>query len=389
MCGTLCSLCGDDVSGRDVLLTCGQWAAINNRYAAVKLLLDEGADPNAHGGDSDATPAMWAAQRGHYYIVHLLLSRGADASMVDDSGYNLLHLATFDGNVLLLVLLLHQGIPVDSRDPQGHTSLMWAAYKGYPACVDVFLRWGADIRAVDERGFTVLHWALVRGNYACIEKLLEYGVDRFVPNDEGKTPSVVAAELKTEKAWWDALDECGFDRNGHPLHKPNTLFGVHVQDREAGLKRFFFLWPFLQVFAVVQCWVYFEWFVAIPSMLLVAGGMHWVAMRALQWAPPGQKAIHRTPYLAGIFAGTAFWVGIRWLWAILPSVSVSLSSWRASTRALTVGLLPNRYVLERAVQQPPLLGLLRGLSLFPCHLYDLRPGIRGQAVGPQRAEAGR
>jgi hypothetical protein len=299
-------------------------------------LLDEGANPNAHGGDSDATPAMWAAQRGHYYVVNLLLQCGADINMVDDSGYNLLHLATFDGNVFLLVLLLHQGISVDSRDPQGHSSLMWAAYKGYPACVDLFLRWGADIRAADEQGFTALHWALVRGNYDCICKLLEYGVDRFVPNKEGKSPAMVAGELKTEKAWYDALEECGFDRNGHPLHKPNTLFGVHVQDKTMALKRFIFLWPALQVFAVAQCFVYMAWFLAIPSALAIAGGMHWLATKSLQWGPPGMKSLHRTPYLAGIFAGSAFWVGMRWAWSILPSVFVVFFSSSRSRKTQTL-----------------------------------------------------
>jgi hypothetical protein len=284
------------------------------------MLLDEGADANAHGGDSDATPAMWAAQRGHYYIVHYLLSRGgADPMMVDSSGYNMLHLATFDGNLLLLVLLLHQGIPVDSRDPQMHTALMWAAYKGFPACVDLFLRWGADIRAVDDTGFTALHWALVRGNYGCIEKLLEYGVDRFAPNNDGKTPAAVAAELKTQRVWWDALDECGFDRNGHQIHQQNTLFGIPTQDKDAGLRRFFFLWPAVQIFAVIQIMTYFEWYLAIPISLCVEAGFHWMAMQALQWAPPGEKAIHKTPYLAGIFACTAFWIAIRWIWSILPS----------------------------------------------------------------------
>lgn len=262
---------------------------------------------------------MWAAQRGHYYIVHHLLARGADPTLVDDSGFNLLHLATLDGNVLLLVLLLHQSIPVDSRDPQLHTSLMWAAYKGYPACVDLFLRWGADIRAVDETGFTALHWALVRGNYGCVEKLLEYGVDRFLPNSEGKTPAVVAQELKTEKVWWDALEECGFDREGHAVHAPNTVFGIHVQDKELWLKRFFFLWPAAQVYAVVMCFVYMPWFLSVPCALAVAFGLHWVANKALQWAPPGEKAIHKTQYLAGIFAATAFWLCLRWAWAILPS----------------------------------------------------------------------
>ena len=283
------------------------------------MLLDAGADPNVHGGESDATPAMWAAQRGFYYIVHLLLTHGTDVTMVDSAGYNLLHLATFDGNVFLLVVLLHHGIPVDSRDREGHSSLMWAAYKGFAECVDLFLRWGADTHAVDEHGFTALHWALVRGNYGCIEKLLEYGVDRFVMNGDGKTPAVVASEVKTEKAWWDALEECGFDRNGHPMHPPNTLFGIHVQDKDAALKRFFYLWPFAQVFLVVQCFVYMPWFLAIPSAVGVAVGMHWVAARALQWAPPGRKGIHKTPYLSGVFAGSAGWVGVRWAWAILPS----------------------------------------------------------------------
>ena len=288
----------------------------------MKLLLDEGADPNAHGGDSNATPAMWASQRGHYYVVYQLLRRGADPALTDESGYNLLHLATFDGNVLLLVLLLHHGLPVDSRDPQLHTSLMWAAYKGYPACVDLFLRWGADVRAVDDSGFTALHWALVRGNYGCVAKLLEYGVDRFAANNEGKTPAVVAGELKTEKVWRDALEDSGFDRNAHPLHQPNTLFGFPVQDKEWALKRFFFVWPFVEIPCVVQSLLYLPWFLAIPLAIAVGSALHWVAVKALEWAPPGQKAIHRTPYMAGVFAGSAFWVGLRWAWAILPSLFV-------------------------------------------------------------------
>jgi hypothetical protein len=161
-------------------------------------------------------------------------------------------------------------------------------------------------------------------------------VDRFVPNKEGKSPAMVAGELKTEKAWYDALEECGFDRNGHPLHKPNTLFGVHVQDKTMALKRFIFLWPALQVFAVAQCFVYMAWFLAIPSALAIAGGMHWLATKSLQWGPPGMKSLHRTPYLAGIFAGSAFWVGMRWAWSILPSVFVVFFSSSRSRKTQTL-----------------------------------------------------
>ena len=83
-----------------------------------KFLLEEGADVNAKGGEAVATPAMWAAQRQHYYIVNLLLQWGADPLLTDAQGYNILHLATFDGNIFLLILLLHQDIP-DCLLPQG------------------------------------------------------------------------------------------------------------------------------------------------------------------------------------------------------------------------------------------------------------------------------
>ena len=124
---------------------------------------------NAKGGDAEATPVLWASKRCHLQVVQLLLAHGADPLTQDDQGYNLLHSAVLDGNVLQLTLLLHQpDIPVDVPDVQGHTSLMWAAYKGFPSCVDLLLRWGADIHATDDMGFTALHWALVKGSYPCI-----------------------------------------------------------------------------------------------------------------------------------------------------------------------------------------------------------------------------
>ncbi|TAQ90881.1 hypothetical protein B7494_g777 [Chlorociboria aeruginascens] len=181
------------------------WAAINNQYAMCQFLLKAGVDVNQKGGESVATAAMWAVQRCHFYTVHLLLEHGADPLLTDVQGYNILHLATFEeNNILLLVLLLCQNIPVDVPDGHGHTSLMWAAYKGNPLYVDLFLRWGSDVHAEDETKFTALHWALVKGHPACIQKLIEYGSDRFaetatdfenISKESSSECNILAAEL--------------------------------------------------------------------------------------------------------------------------------------------------------------------------------------------------
>ncbi len=249
-----------------------------------------GADVDAKGGESVATPAMWAAQRCHYYIVNLMLQNGADPLLTDAQGYNIMHLATFDGNVFLLILLLHQNIPVDSSDPQGHTSLMWAAYKGYPACVDLFLRWGANVYATDELGFTALHWALVKGSQACVQKLIEYGSDRFAETTEGKTPATVATEMNSTRAWRRALADCGYREDA----TPRSYLGASSIRKKGVLTKFYFFWPFLIVWCVIMILSHMVIYAAVPIAAFVGYSLQWLAIQLLQFAPPEMKHIHRT-----------------------------------------------------------------------------------------------
>lgn len=257
-----------------------------------KFLLDSGADVDAKGGESVATPAMWAAQRCHYYIVNLLLQHGADPLLTDVQGYNILHLATIDGNAFLLVLLLQQEIPVDVADRQGHTGLMWAAYKGYPTCVDLFLRWGANANAVDEAGLNPLHWALVKGSLPCIQKLLEYGTDRFAKTRDGKTPTIVAGEMNTLRVWGRALDDAGFDTDGKPRSLPLGLT-PYVRSK-AVMSKFFFLWPFLMVFVAVWILSNMVIFAAVPIMLVSMFALQWVAQQAANRAPSEYRVLQKT-----------------------------------------------------------------------------------------------
>ncbi|KDN66378.1 hypothetical protein CSUB01_06837, partial [Colletotrichum sublineola] len=299
------------------------WAAINNQYAMCKFLIDNGAEINKKGGESVATPLQWAAQRCHYYTVNLLLQHGADPLITDAQGYNTLHISTFNGNTLLLVLLLHQGIPVDVLDSYGHTALMWSAYKGFPQCVDLFLRWGASVHTTDEQGFTALHWALVKGSPACIQKLIEYGADRFAKTETGKTPAVTAKELNTSSAWHRALQECGYDEDGQPIEPQFPGATFLRQDKRGFVTKFLFLWPFLLVWSMVTILGSFPVFVGVPFALVVGYGLQWCAQQVIEFAPPDMRHFHKTPWLAGIFAASLFWVGLRWLTTIMPGTTGS------------------------------------------------------------------
>ncbi|KAF2094093.1 palmitoyltransferas-like protein akr1 [Rhizodiscina lignyota] len=291
------------------------WAAINGHYALCHFLIQAGAPINAKGGDAVATPVLWAAKRCNYYIVNLLLQHGADPLLTDDQGFNLLHSATLDGNVFQLALLLHQDIPVDIPDSQGHTSLMWAAYKGYPACVDVLLNWGANVYARDDNGFTALHWALVKGGLHAIQKLIEYGSDRFAETNEGKTPATVAKEMNSLRQWQRALSDGGYNPDGSARSFPLSSI---VKDRRWFLSRFFFLWPTVILFIVLNIMSHMVIYLSIPISLFVAYFLQWVAQQALRWTPPDMKGLHKTPFLSGVFAGTLFWVWVRWLTKLMP-----------------------------------------------------------------------
>lgn len=298
------------------------WAAINNQYAMCKFLIDKGAPINKKGGDSVATPLQWAAQRCHYYTVHLLLQHGADPLATDAQGYNTLHISTFNGNVLLLVLLLHSGIPVDVADAFGHTGLMWSAYKGFPACVDLFLRWGASVHAVDEQGFTALHWALVKGSPGCVQKMVEYGADRFAKTNTGKTPAITAQELNTVAAWNRALRECGYDEDGNLVQPTWPGASYLLKDRRGFVGKFLFLWPFVLVWVLLHILAAFPIYLGIPLMMLAGFSLQWVAQNVLQYAPSDMRSLQRTPWLAGIFAASVFWIGMNWLFTVMPATTL-------------------------------------------------------------------
>lgn len=84
------------------------WATYKGRTDVVNLLLEKGADVNAHG-NYHISSLLWASGRGYTRIVQLLVSHGAK---------------------------------VNVGDKYGTTALVWACRKGYSEIVDCLLRAG-------------------------------------------------------------------------------------------------------------------------------------------------------------------------------------------------------------------------------------------------------
>ncbi|KAK7207838.1 Palmitoyltransferase AKR1 [Myxozyma melibiosi] len=288
------------------------WAAINNAIEAVNYLLDHGAEVDKKGGELMATPLLWACRVGLSDMAYLLIQRGADPLRTDAQGFNALHIAIHSSNIMLIVYLLHQGLPVDYADPQQRTALHWAAYQGDPLSVDVLLRWGADVRLKDDTGFTPLHWAVVRGNMASMKRLIEEGSDVKAETADGKTPAIIAKEMMCYPVWLLALKKAGRDPDGMTIPKKISQYM---------LRRVVFFWPWMMLFITFEILTWINAFVAIALSLVWLWGSHTLLMKIIESGSTGSVQIHKTPYLSGIFSGSAFLVAVRWFFFILPGTA--------------------------------------------------------------------
>lgn len=129
-------------------------ATASGDLATVRLLLEAGADPNAHPAASEAgflfggarSPLMWAAFRGNLPIMNRLMEAGA---RVDDEGMlgTPLIQATWADRLPAAALLLKRGADVKHASRRdGFTPLHWAASTegSDPSLVRLLLRHGGD-----------------------------------------------------------------------------------------------------------------------------------------------------------------------------------------------------------------------------------------------------
>jgi ankyrin repeat protein len=174
-------------------------AAERGDIAAVRTLLEKGADVNAARGDG-MSALHWAAERGDLPLAELLLEADAEVDAVTRLGhYTPLHIASMRGHAAVVGRLLDAGADVAlTTTTGGATALHLAAGSASAEAVRLLLEHGAEVDAREHSwGQTPLMFAASAGRRDVVRALLEGGAD---PSLTTLVMDVAATEAVDEMA---------------------------------------------------------------------------------------------------------------------------------------------------------------------------------------------
>jgi ankyrin repeat protein len=213
--------------------TAFQAASYGGHEAVVRLLLDKGANINAQGGFYGT--ALEAALYGGYEaIVKLLLEKGADINAQGEYYGNALQAASSGGHEALVELLLDKGANINAQGGVYGTALPAASYGGHEAVVKLLLDKGANINAQGGVYGNALQAASYGGHKAVVKLLLDKGAHINSQSDYGN--ALQTASYRGYKAIVKLLLDKGADINAQNEYYGNALQAASYGGHEAVVK---------------------------------------------------------------------------------------------------------------------------------------------------------
>ena len=135
------------------------------------------------------TPLFWATTRGNAAAVKALLDYGADPNFVNKLGETPLHWAVEARSCDCMILLLQRGASASVQSVFGTTPLHYAAWKDSTLHhVRELLRFGADVNVQNNQGSAALHYTVDNNSVQTASCLIQAGAQLDVKDEDGITP---------------------------------------------------------------------------------------------------------------------------------------------------------------------------------------------------------
>jgi ankyrin repeat protein len=195
-------------------------AARNGDVDSIAILLAHNADPSLKESLRGTTALMWAAEQSHPAAVKALIEHGAQVNEVSDpdTRNSRLNIApTIQQRIVQEVSIARGGrraatnagkgdaapaandisdfyrMP-EKKDGGGLTPLVFAAREGCVECVEVLLASGANANQKTNYGWTPLLTATQNRHYVLAAYLLDHGANPNLANSGGWTPLYLATD---------------------------------------------------------------------------------------------------------------------------------------------------------------------------------------------------
>lgn len=179
-----------DISGNTMLLI----AIRNKDISGVKALVENGADVNKADMRREHIPLLEAIQLGQNDICEFLMTNNAKVDYYDGNKMLLKAIIHCSSSVVELVIEKTNKNIVNESNQNGKTPLLEATSMRRIDVMEILLKNGADVNISDYNGRTPLMYASVWWTKSGVELLLKYGAKVDMVNRKGVTALMVATK---------------------------------------------------------------------------------------------------------------------------------------------------------------------------------------------------